>query len=57
MESGDRNSERTSEKLDSIFELADKVREMVTYMPDTIKQNYMSVEEGQRAFVEKVLKI
>lgn len=56
VESGDRNSERTSEKLDSIFELADKVREMVTYMPDTIKQNYMSVEEGQRAFVEKSVK-
>lgn len=56
VESGDRNSERTSEKLDSIFELADKIREMVTYMPDTIKQNYMSVEEGQRAFVEKCVK-
>ena len=29
---------------------------MVTYMPDTIKQNYMSVEEGQRSFVEKSIK-
>lgn len=56
VDSNDRNTERTSEKIDSIFELADKIREMVTYMPDTIKQNYMSVEEGQRAFVEKSIK-
>lgn len=56
VESGDRNSERASEKIDSLLELTDKVREMVTYMPDTIKQNYMSVEEGQRAFVEQSIK-
>lgn len=56
VDGADRNTERTSEKIDSLLELTDKVREMVTYMPDTIKQNYMSVEEGQRSFVEKSIR-
>ncbi len=55
-ENSDRNVGKTSEKLDSLMELTDKVREMVTYLPDTIRQNYQSAEEGQRAFVEQSFK-
>lgn len=55
-ENSDRNSGKSSEKLDSLMELTDKVREMVTYLPDTIRQNYQSAEEGQRAFVEQSFK-
>ncbi|MBR2524871.1 hypothetical protein IKE67_00230 [bacterium] len=55
-ENTDRNYGKTSDKLDNVLELADKIRELVTYLPDTIRQNYMSVEEGQRAFVEQCIK-
>ncbi len=55
-ENSDRNAGKSSEKLDSLMELTDKVREMVTYLPDTIRQNYQSAEEGQRAFVEQSFK-
>ena len=51
-ENTDRNHNRTSDKIDSIFELSDKIREMVTYLPDTIRQNYLSAEEGKRAFTK-----
>ena len=55
-ENNDRNSTKNSERIDNLFELTDKVREMVTYLPDTIRQNYMSAEEGQRAFVEQCIR-
>ena len=55
-ENSDRNSTKNSERIDNLFELTDKVREMVTYLPDTIRQNYMSAEEGQRAFVEQCIR-
>lgn len=56
VENSDRNSGKVSEKLDMVMELADKVREIVTYLPDTIHQNYVSAEEGQRAFVEQCIR-
>ncbi len=55
-ENTDRNYGKTSEKLDNIFELTDKVRDIVTYLPDTIRQNYMSAQEGQRTFVEQCIR-
>lgn len=55
-ENSDRNYDRNTERLDNVLELTDKVREIVTYLPDTIRQNYVSVEEGQRAFVEQCIK-
>ena len=55
-ENSDRNTGKTSEKIDNLFSLTDKVREMVTYLPDTIRQNYASSEEGQRAFVEQCIR-
>ncbi len=55
-ENSDRNYSKTADKIDNVFELADKIREMVTYLPDTIRQNYMATAEGQRAFVEQCIK-
>ena len=55
-ENSDRNYDKNTERLDNVLELTDKVREIVTYLPDTIRQNYLSVEEGQRAFVEQCIK-
>ena len=55
-ENSDRNYDKNTERLDNVLDLTDKVREIVTYLPDTIRQNYLSVEEGQRAFVEQCIK-
>jgi len=55
-ENSDRNYGKTADKLDNMFDLTDKIREMVTYLPDTIRQNYVATEEGQRAFVEQCIR-
>ena len=55
-ENSDRNYGKTVDKLDNIFEITDKVRELITYLPDTIRQTYISTEEGQRAFVEQCIR-
>lgn len=56
VENSDRNSDKISGRVDTLLELADKTREIVTYLPDTIRQGYMASEEGQRAFVEQCIR-
>ncbi len=56
VENSDRNSDKVSGRIDTLLELADKTREIVTYLPDTIRQGYMASEEGQRAFVEQCIR-
>lgn len=56
MENADRNSDKVSGRIDNLLELSDKIREIVTYLPDTIRQGYIASEEGQRAFVEQCIR-
>lgn len=56
VENSDRNSEKVAGRVDLILELSDKIREMITYLPDTIHQGYVAAEEGQRAFVEQCIR-
>ena len=55
-ENSDRNSEKVSARIDNLMELSDKIKDIVTYLPDTIRQGYMASEEGQRAFVEQCIR-
>ena len=55
-ENSDKNLSKALDKIESLSNLGDKIREIVTYMPDAIKQSLLSVEDGQRAYVEKSYK-
>lgn len=49
----DRNTDNSLEKLNSVLDLSDKICEIVTTLPETIKQNLSFVVAGQKPLLEQ----
>ena len=48
----DKNADSSDEKLNTVLDLADKIREVVTTLPDTIKQNLAFSDAGRKTALE-----